>query len=76
MRAAASVAPPGGNGTTMRTGFEGQAWAWAGPAASARTAPASAMRHVCFMGSLLGGVGPFCAGPCGCGGLLRCDPVL
>ncbi|KAG1388482.1 hypothetical protein G6F59_015936 [Rhizopus arrhizus] len=39
MRAAASVAPPGGNGTTLRTGCAGQAWAWAGPAASASTAP-------------------------------------
>ncbi|MDT4831765.1 hypothetical protein FQZ97_652860 [compost metagenome] len=61
MRAAASVAPPGGNGTTMRTGFAGQVSAAAGPAANARTALARAIRHNFFMEVSFGSMVPACA---------------
>src|SRR5690606_24850352 len=50
LRATMSVPPPGGNGTTTRMGWSGQA-ASAEVAASAR--PASRLRNRIFMGCLL-----------------------
>jgi hypothetical protein len=51
-RASRSVAPPAGNGTTMRIGLLGQAWPAAQGAASARTA-ATALRRVGFIVDLV-----------------------
>jgi hypothetical protein len=42
IRVSVSAPPPGGNGTTMRTGLEGKAWASAADDATSKTMPTSA----------------------------------
>ncbi|MNT65093.1 hypothetical protein D3C72_2030460 [compost metagenome] len=52
-RATESVAPPGGNGTTIVTGLSGQAWA--APAAAIKLSPAIHLRALRFISvSVLG----------------------